>query len=216
MSTIGQRIRKRRKEMKLTQKAVATFVGSSASAVTQWELDFTQPKGENLLKLAEVLGCSPEWLVTGKNSGIKEPGPIGTTPEINRIPVLSWVQAGPWTQTDSIESLRGCTEWIETPLKLSDNAFALKVKGESMTSPHGMSIPDGSIVVVEPKVTCVEEAKDKIVIAQQDGSGEATIKRLIQDGGDYYLLPLNPIFRTISVDERSRIIGIVKQIIINF
>ncbi|HGM5304521.1 TPA: LexA family protein [Serratia marcescens] len=219
MSTIGQRIRQRRKEKKLTQKAVANFVGASPSAVTQWELDTTQPKGENLLKLASLLECSPNWLISGKNKDAPAvPSTTGelASPNISRIPIISWVQAGSWTATDCITEPEKSAEWIEIPISLPAGSFALKVKGESMTAPSGMSIPDGAIVVVEPDIFDIESAIGKIVIAQQDGSGEATIKRLVQDGGDYYLLPLNPAFKTLHADDSCRIVGIVRQIIINF
>lgn len=217
MNSIGQRIKVRRLEKKLTQKAVAQFVGKSASAVTQWELDVTQPNGENLVKLAKILECSPGWIISGKADD-----PMGHTPSpvsdcrVFELPVLSWVQAGAWTQSETIENDRQVSEWVETTLKLSPSAFALRVKGDSMTSPHGMSIPEDSIVLVEPNIPSIDGIIGKIVIAQTDGSGEATIKKLTKDGADYYLLPLNPAFRPLHCDDDCKIIGVVKQIIIDF
>lgn len=217
MNSIGQRIKSRRQEKKLTQKAVAQFVGKSASAVTQWELDVTQPNGENLVKLARILECTPEWLISGGiASSAGADTPHQTMKQVFELPILSWVQAGEWTQPETIENDRQITEWVETTLKLSPSAFALRVQGDSMTSPHGMSIPEGSIVLVEPSIPSIESVVGKIVIAQTDGPGGVTIKKLARDGADYYLLPLNPAFRAFHCDDGCKIIGAVKQIIIDF
>lgn len=217
MNSIGQRIKLRRLEKKLTQKAVAQFVGKSASAVTQWELDVTQPNGENLVKLAKILECSPAWIISGNTTDLEEhhSRPFNEQ-RVFELPVLSWVQAGEWTPSEAIDNTTQVSEWVETTLKLSTSAFALRVKGDSMTSPHGMSIPESSIVLVEPNIPSIESAIGKIVIAQTDGSGEATIKKLAKDGADYYLLPLNPAFRPLHCGDGCKIVGVVKQIIIDF
>lgn len=217
MCTIGQRIKKRRLEKRLTQKAVAQFVGKSASAVTQWELDATQPNGENLLKLSKLLECSPEWLLSGKNGFLKDPEScvIPSGLRTTKLPILSWVQAGDWNSDEPVENYKNDFEWVETALRLSSRAFALRIKGDSMTSPYGMSIPEGSIVIVEPDIHNIADIQGKIVIAQLGGSGETTIKRLTRDGDDYYLLPFNPAFRSLRLDESCRIVGVVKQIVID-
>ncbi|HHL2712955.1 TPA: LexA family protein [Yersinia enterocolitica] len=216
MNTIGQRIKARRLQVKLTQKALGLLVGSTASAVTQWEQDSTQPKGENLLKLASVLGCSPEWIINGKDT----PPPIDKIVSkgivnVSELPIISWVQAGSWTDVSEISQYHDVEDWVETTLKVSDSAFALRVKGESMTSPTGMSIPEGSIAIVEPAFNGIDEALNRIVIARLDGSSEATIKKLISDGSTLYLKPLNPDFKVMEVDHNCRLVGIVKQIIID-
>jgi SOS-response transcriptional repressor LexA len=85
-------------------------------------------------------------------------------------------------------------ELVKTTRKLSDSAFALRVKGDSMTSSHELSIPEGSIVIVEPEFGFVDEANGKIVVAQTVSGGEATLKLAI-DPPFSYLIPLNPAFK---------------------
>jgi phage repressor protein C with HTH and peptisase S24 domain len=63
---IGDRIRSRRKELKLTQKNVADAIKVTPSSITQWELGMNTPKGKNLINLSKTLNCSPEWLLSGK------------------------------------------------------------------------------------------------------------------------------------------------------
>lgn len=66
MNTIGSRIKTKRKERKLTQSYVGKVVGVSQVSVTQWEQDTNSPRGENLISLAKVLECTPDWLLNGK------------------------------------------------------------------------------------------------------------------------------------------------------
>jgi transcriptional regulator with XRE-family HTH domain len=68
METIGQRIKRMRLALKLTQKeAVAQIPGMSPSALSQIEIGMTQDvKAENLLGLAKRFGVTVEELITGK------------------------------------------------------------------------------------------------------------------------------------------------------
>ena len=61
----GERIRQRRKALKLTQQALANGIGVSHVAVSQWEKEETVPRGEHLLRLAELLQCSAAWIIDG-------------------------------------------------------------------------------------------------------------------------------------------------------
>lgn len=210
MNTVGSRIKFRRRQLKLTQKDLAEYLGISASAVTQWEKDATDPSSENLLRLSQVLTCKPEWIMSGKGE-IDEPSRSQIT-SVRMVPLISWVQAGEWTEALASSNH---DQWIKTSAKVSDNAFALKVKGDSMTSSGPISIPDGAIVVVDPLKGFVDEAVGKIVIAQTMSSHEATIKRLVVDGPHSYLMPLNDKFKPIDVDQSTKLIGLVKQVIID-
>jgi transcriptional regulator with XRE-family HTH domain len=84
MQTIGERIRARRKEAKMTQAEVAALMGGGAKreSVSQWETDAHSPSGENLLKLAHALGVTPDWLISGRGD------PSG--PELEPAPMVSW------------------------------------------------------------------------------------------------------------------------------
>jgi phage repressor protein C with HTH and peptisase S24 domain len=63
---LGDRIKRRRKELKLTQKSIATALKITPSSITQWELGMNTPKGINLINLSKTLDCTPEWLLNGK------------------------------------------------------------------------------------------------------------------------------------------------------
>ncbi|MGJ7133314.1 LexA family protein [Morganella morganii] len=213
MNTLGERIKFRRRQLKMTQRDVAECVGISASAVTQWEGDSTGLSSENLLRLSAVLRCSPQWLLLGEGELDLPFPPYGN--HYAQIPVISWVQAGNWTEVINQPDVNSL-QYVDTSAKVSGNAFALIVKGQSMTSTSGeLSIPEGAIVVVDPEFGFVDEMNNKIIIAQLSESNEATIKKFIIDGPNRYLAPLNPQFNPIPVNGNCRLIGQVKQIIIN-
>lgn len=64
-NSAGERIKLRRKELKLTQQELSRSVGVSHVAISQWERGETEPSGENLLALAKALRCQPGYLVYG-------------------------------------------------------------------------------------------------------------------------------------------------------
>ncbi|HDV5560834.1 TPA: helix-turn-helix transcriptional regulator [Vibrio cholerae] len=64
--TIGERIRRVRKELKLTQQEVAKSIGVSPTSMVFWERGETTPKGSNLIALCKKLRVDPQWLQTGK------------------------------------------------------------------------------------------------------------------------------------------------------
>lgn len=63
--TIGERIRARRKALKLTQKSLAKALKLSDVSISQWERDDSEPTGKNLFALVKVLKCSPTWILFG-------------------------------------------------------------------------------------------------------------------------------------------------------
>jgi transcriptional regulator with XRE-family HTH domain len=65
-ATIGARIRDVRREHGWTQQDLAESVGVSRSAVAQWETDRAGQVRDNLSRIAEALGVSPEFLLIGR------------------------------------------------------------------------------------------------------------------------------------------------------
>lgn len=75
--TFGSRLLARRKEMKLSQAALAKLVKVSHVTISQWERDETQPAGKRLFSLGRGLQCNPTWLLYGDEDKIPgEPEPL--------------------------------------------------------------------------------------------------------------------------------------------
>lgn len=67
----SQRVRMARRAAGLSQSALAEKLGLSRSAAAQWESSKgSSPSTDNLGKLAVVLGCSYEWLATGRGGRV--------------------------------------------------------------------------------------------------------------------------------------------------
>lgn len=64
--TVGQRIHMRRKELKLTMKAIFEQENIKTGNLSELENDKYLPSVQTLISLARVLDCSIDWLLTGK------------------------------------------------------------------------------------------------------------------------------------------------------
>lgn len=201
--TLGQRIRTRRKELKLTQQQIAKAIkGVSNVAISQWESDITKPNAENIFDLAIALECDLTWLLKGEGPISKaRPATQGT-----RIPIISYVQAGQWTEICDRLDTSGY-EYLITDLDISECGFALEIIGDSM-------IPDfqeGDYVIIDPK----EPPSTGEFVVAVNGDYEATFKKYRETGDidehgriQFELIALNPDYpRMSSARQAIQIIG---------
>ncbi|EHL9624030.1 helix-turn-helix domain-containing protein [Salmonella enterica subsp. enterica serovar Bonariensis] len=108
--TLGQRIRQRRKQIGLSQNKLSKAAGVSDSSISLWESDTTAPRGENLHKLAEILQCSPTWILFGDEDKSPEPPlPPGTQSQMTEeeLELLQLYRSLPESEQQAqIQSLR--------------------------------------------------------------------------------------------------------------
>jgi transcriptional regulator with XRE-family HTH domain len=65
METIGERLRRARRERNVTQMELASRTGIAHSTVVRIECGQVKPKLETVWMLAEALGVDPKWVVFG-------------------------------------------------------------------------------------------------------------------------------------------------------
>lgn len=208
MKTLGSRIAHYRDIAGLSQAALAKACGwKSQSRIGNYEKDAREPNLDDIAKIAEKLGVDPALLMLPEESP-SNIAKIAQPAQSYRYPVISWVSAGSWAE--AIEPYpAGISDRYEfSEYNSKGPAFWLEVKGDSMTSPVGTSIAQGSLILVD---TEVEATPGKLVVAKLPDSNEATFKKLVSDGGTLYLKPLNPAYRTEVFDENCRIVGVVVQ-----
>ncbi len=70
--TLGQRIRQRREALRLTQQQVAEALGVTPQHISVIEQDKRSISVNALAKLAEELGVSIDYLVTGKEVAVAD------------------------------------------------------------------------------------------------------------------------------------------------
>lgn len=59
---VPERLRQAREALGMSKAELGRRVSVSGQAVSKWEAGLSQPLGHTARKLAEVLGCSMEWL----------------------------------------------------------------------------------------------------------------------------------------------------------
>lgn len=197
----GDRVRVRRKELKLTQKMLSAKVGVSHVAISQWEKDETVPRGENLLRLAEALGCAPAWIVDGEGQLFNF-----TLAAANfcSVPVISRAQAREWTADYLLQHPESDVEFIQSNMALSASAFALILQGSAMEP----EFREGDCVIIEPAIFPLP---GDFVVARH---GEETLflkyrpRGLVNGEQQFELVPLNEDYAVIrSQQSPLNIIG---------
>ena len=73
--TLGNNIKRRREELKLSQEYVAEQLGVSRQAVSKWETDQSEPTAGNLIRLAEVFEMKLSELVEPDRYGNERSNP---------------------------------------------------------------------------------------------------------------------------------------------
>ncbi|NWK75707.1 helix-turn-helix domain-containing protein [Acinetobacter sp. SwsAc6] len=202
--TTGQRIRALRRSKKLTQVQLAKIAGVSSPAVTEWEKDSYLPKAGSLEAMANHFGVTTEYILTGKGDpSAMQKEQSNVVPVAPRMaPVLSWVQAGTFTNVQSID-MSQVEEWLPLPDECT-NCFYLKVQGVS----NNPEFLEGDYILVDPDVYYSDmQSGDMIVVRKFD---DATFKKLvIETDGSRYLQALNPEFKPniIALDEDCHFVG---------
>lgn len=197
-NSLSTNIEKLMKSKNLTQQQIAAICGVKQPSVNQW-LKTGSISKKNLMKLCAYFGLSPDDLLSGTAS---DNSPYPT----RQIPLISWVQAGNWTEIS--DNQQG--EYIPVDVTIPDTCYALTVNGNSMESSNGgKSIPDGAVVIVQPcDYLTVSDLNHRVVIAVHEG--KATMKEYVMDGASAYLQPWNTaLFDKIPVTQDTQIVGVV-------
>lgn len=197
MSTLIERLQEVMQTKNWNQADVVKASGQSSSVVSQWlgngsKLIHTIGKMEAAEALANASGFNALWIAKGigpkRRSTSVEPGPASR----GRVPLISWVQAGDWNGAEDPLHPGEAERWLDCPAAHSDRSYALRVRGDSMTAPHGnaRTYPEGCIVFVDPQKR--SPVNGQRVIAKLEGSDEVTFKVFKQEDGRLWLQPINP------------------------
>ncbi len=194
---LGKAIKKLRVEKKMSQATLAEKVGVSTPNISRYESGKQNPEFDKMKAIADALNVKMSDLIL-----IAEGVNVKTGPDLYRVPLISWVQAGNLKEifiNNDIDNV----EWIETTYRARRYTYALRVVGDSMEP----KFPEGSIIIVEPEEPAINKS---FVIARQDGN-KATFKQLIDDGMDRYLKPINERYPIIPLSIDYEICGVVKR-----
>ena len=207
----SERIKELRKKQGLTQQKLGELVGASRASVSQWESGEHSPSGDYLIALAKAFGVSPHWLSTGKGSpelSNVEPAEI---PQGNRVPILSYVQAGNWREMcEQASNFDGNVEYVAASVDIGPCGFGLWIRGRSMNPVFN----EGDLVIIDPD----ESPRPGDYVVAKNGSEEATFKKYRPRGIDengqevFELVPLNEDYPTMHSDRQHiEIIGVMVE-----
>ncbi|MDV7503912.1 XRE family transcriptional regulator [Acinetobacter baumannii] len=199
MATLGENLKAIRKAKKMTQKELAQKSGVKQSVISDLETGNAKSTG-SILELANALGVTAEEL---KKGVVGELFTTNVVPVQARMaPVLSWVQAGNFTNVESVD-MSQVTEWFPLPDDC-EKCFYLKVRGVS----NEPDFVEGDYIVVDPTVYYSDMQSGDIIVVRKDK--DATFKKLvIESDGTRYLKAINPNFHPniIPIDEDCYFIG---------
>lgn len=199
------RLKELRTQINMNQTKLGRILGVAQNTISCWENDVVEIDTESLKKLADLFGCSVDYILYREDANLR-PLSEGLTAGI-KIPVLGKVPAG--VPIEAVEDIIDEIELTATMANDRHDYFALLVSGNSMY-PEYM---DGDIVIVRKQDTA-ETGDD--VVAYVNGY-DATLKRLVRSMRGITLRPLNPEFepRTFTNEEIEsipvRIAGIVVE-----
>lgn len=88
-----------------------------------------------------------ESLSITTRSGAKDKPAVSVA---NSYPLISWISAGNWYEAIEPYTLRDIEIWPEST-KHAHECILVECKGDSMTSPSGISFPEGMIILVDPE-----------------------------------------------------------------
>ncbi|MDR6960526.1 SOS-response transcriptional repressor LexA [Pseudomonas brassicacearum] len=193
-------------------------VNKTPQAISKWLNGESMAEADSMSALCVWLKVRREWLEYGvlpkeqnkKNDGrqdqaSEESNVSAINERFGKVPVISWVQAGAWCEAISNFEAYDAELWLSCPVPISNQGYALKVLGDSMTNPGpGRSYPAGCIIFIDPEA---ETKTGDRVIARLPRTNEATFKILVEDAGRQFLRPINPQYPIIEITEETHICG---------
>lgn len=201
---VGDKIKAARVAAGLSQAQLASDMGVTVQAISQWETGKSTPSSNRLLSLAGILKLPANDLL---QDGPAVGGESWRGQASQRyVPIISRVHAGAWHPTMSLG--QESADWINVSWQPKGPTFALEVNGESMLP----EFRSGDVIIVD---TGLEPMPGDYVVAALEGESEATFKKYrprgFDDNGEpvIELAPLNPDYPTlmISAKQPGRIIG---------
>lgn len=197
--TLGDRIRLRREELRMSQEELATRLGyksrSTIAKIESGENDLTQSK---IVAFAEALDTTARWLLDYDDSDTTLP-PGTHRPQFKKVPMLGYAAAG-----QPLEDLNQDTPYYDIENKY-DVDFCITVRGDSMIDAN---INDGDIVFIKSmpevpngRIACVEIDNEKVCL-----------KRFYKSGKTVSLASANskyaPMFFTEDTCESIKVLGL--------
>lgn len=215
--SIADNIKNIREKYNLTQDELGAIAGVSGGAVSTWERGTAEPRMGAIQKISDKLGISKSEVIGEpmfieadkifKDLVVCENRSEYKVHPPNHIPIYGTIPAG--IPIAAIQDIEGYEEIDPSMLRGGKRYFGLKVKGNSM---YPMFM-EGDTIIVRQQPDC----ESGQVCAVRVNGDDATLKKVIKQGGTTILQPLNPeyepMFFVSAPEEPSlEIMGVVVEI----
>lgn len=209
MKTLAERLKFAMQKRGLKQPALARAASTQKQPVSQQNIQHLlavrQLTSKHLPAIARALKVRLEWLTDGT-------GDMDADHEVQQVPLISFVQAGSWTEISDPYVDGDPERYIAADSQVGPRAYALRVKGDSQSPKYA----EGDCIIVDPDV---EPMPGDDVVGKLDNEDQATFKQYRPRGVDsrkrpiIELKPRNDSWPTITIDARSpgRVIGTVVE-----
>ncbi len=197
---------------------LARIVGTNSSYLSQVRNQMPTKKGtprafgdDLAIKLECGMGKPEGWMDELHERTLQQQPAVAPEtnthpgPDIRGLyPLISWVQAGDWSEISEGYAPPYDSELLPCPVRCSEETFVLRVRGVSMEP----RFHEGDLIFVDPNVDALN---GKYVVVQLEEPNEATFKQLVIEGDRQYLKALNPDWpnRIIEVNKAATICGVV-------
>lgn len=203
---LGAAIRRRREHLEMGQKALAEVSGLEQGNISRMERGLQDIPHDKIVAVAKALGTTPGRLYLDAETLGLEVAEGGTAYQLTQelgvrhIPLISWVEAGSFAEAVDSYARGTGKKMIQTSLKVGRLAYALEVHGNSMNNPRDerRSFPNGTVIIVDP---AREIRNGALIVARIEDEAETTFKQYVEDAGRRMLVPLNPQFPVIPIDQ---------------
>lgn len=186
MDSIADRITRRMRELNIRQVDLITKKVASKGAISLWLSGGATPTGDRLVSLAKELQTTEKWLLSGSDidSRFDENIKLTRLTTVAYAPVISWVQAGAWTNMEDL-NLSGEEEQLPLVPNAGRDSFYLEVRGIS-NSPY---YNEGEKICIDPSYQVDEIQTGEMVVVRC--GNDATFKALVRSENSMFLKALN-------------------------
>ncbi|MBQ7567248.1 helix-turn-helix domain-containing protein [bacterium] len=194
---IGEHISQLRKSAGMTQGDLAQYLKVTSANVSNYELGKRNPPIDVLIRLCNVFGVTPNYLLDKPESALSV-----------KIPVLGNIPAG--VPVEMVDDIIGYEDISLTMTKGGKEYFGLLVRGKSMEP----KFEDGDTIICLKTNSCHNGDSCVVMVNSHD----ATFKQVTIEHDGILLSPLNPAYQAkfYSNDEIEalpvRILGVAVEL----
>jgi phage repressor protein C with HTH and peptisase S24 domain len=215
MKEIGERIKKLRKHLGLTQEQFGEKIGKAWTTIQRWEAGVVQIPEPALKLISSVFGVSYEWLKEGKGEMFEKPSLeeiiLAEQRRIKEnsilVPVIGKAGAGFPQMKGDIEII-GYIETKKIPRVNPSDLIAVEVHGDSMEP----TLQEGDKVIAKIYIGDGLDIPNRKIVIVVNPDGELLVKRLMKKDGLILLTSDNPNYPPI-VPQEARVIAVALKLL---